>query len=450
MKKQLTEEFVVELMKMCLRNKNVLKVAQQHIKYQYLPSEQHKDVWKVIVTYCDTIGKPPTIGYLTEQFTRNIKVLELIRQIKNAGMPNKDTIFDQLETFIKTSIFLKAYRRIGDLYNEEKQVDAFVKMQEFAEEINSFSIKQSYFDMVFEQHNERYVDRKVNAEAGLVDTTKVPTGIHELDDITHGGVNIGDTFLGLAQSGVGKTKFLRSVGVSAARRGHKVLHIQAEGSRQECLDGYDATWSGAKLNDIEYATISEETRTAMKKAANNVRANGGEIYVEAFEQFDTVNLQDVRQSIIEIEKVHGKLDAVLLDYFELFDPGDGKSYKVSEERQRREAVGNGLKNIAIEFQVAIFTMTQASTVSQELLNDGTFVQTRFDISEFKGAIKPFSYFITLNQTRDEYADKVMRLYVDKIRKYKGGQIIKIAQRYDRERFYDGKRTLSEFYSGIAA
>lgn len=447
---QLTSDFVIELFKLCLRNRNVLHTSAPHVKYTFLPDEYHKEVWKAILTYDNVVGQPPTIGVLTQQFVDNPKVLEVLSNIKKANMPNKDSIFNQIEEYVKKSLFIEAYDKIGDLYNEDKKEDAFNQMQLFADLINEFSIKQSYYDKVFEDHQRRHIDRRVSMESGLKETKKAPFGIHELDDISHGGNNIGDIALILAQSGVGKTKLLRHIGVTNARLGHKVLHIQLEGSRAECLDGYDATWSGSKISDIEYATLDQTRVEKMKKAAQNINGMGGEIYVEAFEQFDSATLQDVRQMIIDIEKVHGKLDVVVIDYLELLDPGNKKHYKVSEERQRREALANGLKNIALEFKIAIFTATQASTVAPSMLNDPDFIQTRYDISEFKGVIKPFSIFITLNQTSDEYNNRFMRIYVDKLRKYRGGQIIKIYQRYDVERFYDAKKTLNELYVTNAA
>ena len=448
MSQQLTEDFVIELMKLCLKDKNVFQVASSHMKYQYFPDQHHKEVWQTMVTYLDATNKIPTIGILTQVHERDIDVLGVIAKIKKANMPDINHVFEQIEEFIKTSIFLQAYDEIGDLYNDNKKQVAFEKMEKFADAINTFSIKQSYYDKIFSQYKERHLDRKLSKERGeFSDKIKIPTGIDELDYLMRGGVDIGDTFLILAQSGIGKTKLLRYIGVSAARRGYKVLHIQAEGSRQEALDGYDSTWSGVKLTLMEYGDIEEGTLLKMEEASRNIKSNGGEIFVEAYEKFESASLQDIRNAVIEIERNEGKINVIILDYLELVDPGDGKRYKVSEERQRREALGNGLKNIAVEFKVAIFTATQASTVAPHILNDPDFVQTRYDISEFKGAIKPFSYFITLNQTSDEYQSNYMRIYVDKVRKYKGGQIIPIYQRYENERFYDRKKTKAEIGKG---
>ena len=57
-------------------------------------------------------------------------------------------------------------------------------------------------------------------------------------------------------------------------------------------------------------------------------------------------------------------------------------------------------------------------------------------------MRPFDYLVTLNQTRDEKKDEVMRLYGDKFRDYKSGQVIHICNNFSYARFYDRKRTMA--------
>ena len=443
--KKLSENFILELFKVCMRNKRVFEIALQHIKYQFLPGEEYKLVWEAMLRYYEGSNKLITPGLLSQKFVDEPNVIELIADIKNAHLPDKDSVLEQLEVFVKNRIFLAGYDKLGDLFNEGNKEGAFQHMSSIAESLNDFSIKEQYFDKVFEGFAERHSERGKKRTMGELMKPKIPTGIDCFDDLSRGGPDRGDLVLWLAQSGVGKTKCLRTIGVNSARRGYKVAHIQAEGTRDECLSGYDACWTGQKLFDIEIGSVDQETRAKIDKASKNVRTGGGEIYVESFEQFNTASLADVREIIINLEKNYGKIDVVLLDYFELFDPGDGKKYNASEERQRREALASKLKNIAVEFDVVIHTATQASTVDPAKLNNPKFVMTRYDVSEFKGVIRPFSYFITMNQTDDEKQNSLMRLHFDKVRKYKGGQTFKIYQRYDRERFYDRNRTIRELY-----
>lgn len=444
---KLNENFVNELFRLALRNKRIFEVVSAHIKYQYLPNENYKAVWKAMKQFSDANQKLPTLGWLSQSFDHDSDVVAVLADIRNADIIDKNDALSQFELFLKNAIFIEAYENLGEMFVNGERDRAFEVVKKLNEDLGTFVVREKYYDRVYGQLSERLTDRahKTSVLEGQT-TAKIPTGIDEIDDITRGGIDKGDTFLALAQSGVGKSKFLKHIGIHAARRGFKVLHVQAEGTREECLQAYEAGISGVDLKDIEVGAIDSKTMKEIDKATSNIIMGGGEIYAEAYEQFDTADLQDVRELIQDIERAHGSIDIVLLDYFELFDPGDGKRYKVAEERQRREALANKLKNIAVEMDVAIISCTQASTVAPNLLNDPEFVQTRYHISEFKGVVKPFSYFVTMNQTSDEKDNGFMRLYMDKIRKYRAGQVVSIYQNYDKERFYNRGKTIKDIYT----
>lgn len=450
--KELNVSFLNELFKLCFRKKEVIEACCQYLEYHYIPIESYKKVWKALHDYYKTNDRLPTIGLISQSFSvrskNNEEALKVLSQIKETTITNMDDILEKLEEYIKKSMFVEMYDKLADLYDNEEQEKAYLLVREKSEELVHFSIRSNifYYERVFSDFEKRYSLRKLRKEMGEDGILKVPFSIDELDDVTFGGPDKTDTFLFLAQSGVGKTKLLRWIGMNAARKGFNVLHFQGEGSKQECLNGYDAMWTGQSIYDIEFGNINPLLYERLKKILSEMAQDKGEVYVQAYEQFETASLRDARKVIVDFEKVYGLLpDLILFDYFELFDPGDGKTYQVSEERQRREALSQKMKNLAIEFNTRIGTATSASTVHPEKLDDPGFVMTRYDISEFKGALKPFSYFITMNQTRDEYDAGIMRLYCDKLRKSKANQTIKIYQNYKHDRFYDRKRTLNEFY-----
>ena len=100
-----------------------------------------------------------------------------------------------------------------------------------------------------------------------------------------------------------------------------------------------------------------------------------------------------------------------------------------------------MKMLAMEFNAVVHTATQSSNIPEECKNDPEFVITRAQLSEDKGKIRPFDIFITINQTRDEMKEEIMRLHTDKLRDYKNGDPIHIANNFSCARFYDRKRTL---------
>lgn len=98
--------------------------------------------------------------------------------------------------------------------------------------------------------------------------------------------------------------------------------------------------------------------------------------------------------------------------------------------------------LAMEFNSVLHTATQSSSITEEERNDPNFVITRSNLSEDKGKIRPFDIFVTINQTRDESRENIMRLHTDKLREYAKGDPIKIVNNFARARFYDRKKTLN--------
>ena len=167
-----------------------------------------------------------------------------------------------------------------------------------------------------------------------------------------------------------------------------------------------------------------------------------DIYVSSEETFNAKTLVDVRRELKEMEKMYGKIDVIIIDYLELLEVGDGHNYSPGEERFRQAKLAKGMKMLAMEFNAVVHTATQSSNIPEECKNDPEFVITRAQLNEDKGKCRPMDIFITINQTRDERKEEVMRLYTDKIRDYKSGDVIKIANNFAYARFYDRKRTFS--------
>jgi len=449
---KLTENFLLEYFKLCFRNREVIDIGVIHLKFQYLSDKSHKELWKTIKDVYQTRNVLPTIGQISQMYNgsgkEDLEIISLLNKIKQADIPSKEAVISSFEEFIKDSMSVEFYDKFAELYNKDNREGARAYLKEIAKELTNFSITKetTKLEKIFGGFKKRQQRRDSDALGDNKFKIKLPLGIDELDDILGGGIDKTDIALFLAQSGVGKTKLLRWIGVMAARRGFKILHIQLEGAKSEAEDGYDATWSAQSINKLEYGNLDPIIFNQLIEISEKVTDNGGDIWVESFEEFGTANLLDVRNRIIEFEKNEGQVpDGILIDYFELCDPGDGKVYAVSQERQRREAIANGMKNLAIEFKTPIISCTQGSTVSPEDLNNPDFVMTRYDISEFKGAVKPFSFFGTLNQTKDEYNSGVMRIYCDKIRKQKAKQVVRICQAYEYDKFYDRQKTIKNFY-----
>lgn len=450
MEKELSSDFIIELVKLCLDSKKVLDICKQHLKYHYLYNDSQKKVFKFILENYEITGRVPTIGMIGQAYSTDQDTISFLSRVKKViiDKDQHESILETFEVYIKDSKFRVLYDKIGDLYNEGKQQQAIDLLNKESQEIANFKLKDNYYTAVFRDFEKRQQDRQENKSVALLD--KLTFGIHECDDVTRGGFNKGTSVLIMARSGVGKSTFLRWIGLCNARLGRRVVHFQAEGTEKECLDAYDAGWTSVSTHDIEFGQIPESKKVKIFKAQKDILAGGGEIYVYASESFDSMTMDNCYDIIKDITEIYGDVDLVLFDYLEIFTLKGSFGSSEASERKRREEIANKMTNIAVEFKCGVATAYQGQDIAPAQYNNEEFVMTRHHASEFKNIIKPFSVFITVNQTDDEDQNEILRIWFDKIRKYKKpNKPIRIYQSRENGRFYNSLRTLQEFYTTIA-
>lgn len=452
--------FLNELFLLCFNKKDVINIVTEHFKYQYIPDKlsAYKKVLKSIITTYKNTGRLPTVGIISQQHTNDIKVQEVLSEIKDTSFPDKELILATFDDYIKRSMFIELNEKLRGLYNEGKEKEAISLQAKESEKIVNFTIKQSesYFSRVYGDFNKRMIDKRKNESETGSFNDKVKFGIDPLDVATYGGIDVTDTVLWILRSGIGKSTALKWHGIQATRQRKNVLHIQLEGSKEECEDKYDQIWTASLYNDIKKGNINENDEEIQKiiKKMNQV---GSDIFIHAFEKFNTANMIDVRNLVMDFEKIQGHVDLIIIDYLKYLHPGDGVKYGVSiqDVKMKKENTSDRIKNLATELGTRIITADQASDVAKEIWNDPNQVLTRHNISGAKNLPDSYSYVFTGNQTIDELNHKdskgnscpLLRIHVEKFRNYKLlDKPISIVTNYDRGRFYDYNRTKEKYYN----
>lgn len=439
----LAPNFVTELLAISLNKRTIFDMVRQYMKFSYFQVESEKKLWQWVTARYDRTGRIPTLGQIQQQFAEDEAVLEKVEEISDVevddeNVGNEAVILDTFERFIKKMKFLEANDKITDLYNQGKKDQAWAMFVKYAEEFSQFSIQDAKFETVFGDFAQRQAQRQ---SEDYNKRFKIPTGIDEIDyrlGGETGGPETGECVLWLGDSGAGKSQVLVHCGVTAARQGHRVAHFQLEGTKEQCLNRYDAAWTGTLYSDVKLGNIPAKKMEVSKRIVKKLKRS--DIYVSSEETFNAKTLVDVRRELKEMEKMYGKIDVIIIDYLELLEVGDGHNYSPGEERFRQAKLAKGMKMLAMEFNAVVHTATQSSNIPEECKNDPEFVITRAQLSEDKGKIRPFDIFITINQTRDEMKEEIMRLHTDKLRDYKNGDPIRIANNFSCARFYDRKRT----------
>lgn len=438
----LATNFVVELIAAALERRTVFEIVKQYLKFSYLQEEAEKKLWQWVTKRYDLTGKVPTIGQIQQQFVDDERVLEKLEEIGDVEIDENggyELIIDSFEKFIKKMKFLEVNDKIADTYNRGDKEGAWELFVKSAEDFSKFSIQDAKFETVFGDFAERQAKRK---SEDWNFRYKIPTGIDELDyrlGGESGGPETGECVLWLGDSGAGKSQCLTSVGIAAARQGFRVAHFQLEGTKEQCLNRYDAAWTGTLYQDVKLGNITAKKMEVTKRIIKKLRKT--DIIVSSEETFNAKTLVDIRRELKEMEKKFGKIDVIIIDYLELLELGDGHRYTPSEERFRQAKLAKGMKMLAMEFNAVVHTATQSSNIPEEQKNDPEFVITRAQLNEDKGKCRPMDVFVTINQTRDERKEEIMRLYIDKAREYKSGDIIYICNNFAYARFYDRKRTM---------
>lgn len=439
----LAPNFVTELLAISLNKRTIFDMVRQYMKFSYFQVESEKKLWQWVTARYDRTGRIPTLGQIQQQFAEDEAVLEKVEEISDIevddeNVGNEAVILDTFERFIKKMKFLEANDKITDYYNQGKKDQAWDMFVKYAEEFSQFSIQDAKFETVFGDFAQRQAQRQ---SEDYNKRFKIPTGIDEIDyrlGGETGGPETGECVLWLGDSGAGKSQVLVHCGVTAARQGHRVAHFQLEGTKEQCLNRYDAAWTGTLYSDVKLGNIPAKKMEVSKRIVKKLKRS--DIYVSSEETFNAKTLVDVRRELKEMEKMYGKIDVIIIDYLELLEVGDGHNYSPGEERFRQAKLAKGMKMLAMEFNAVVHTATQSSNIPEECKNDPEFVITRAQLSEDKGKIRPFDIFITINQTRDEMKEEIMRLHTDKLRDYKNGDPIRIANNFSCARFYDRKRT----------
>lgn len=203
-----------EIFKLMFSDEVIMCIASEHLKYELIPKEWsgYKFILREAVEQYREKGKLPALGAICQKFSDNDFVLDAAKEIKKANLIDREIAIDQLQSFVKETEFELLSKRVHDLYEEGKKEEAIRVNAEESQRIveMSFRSKSGGFQSVFGGFQQRMIERRMDAATITEKPVKIPFGIDRLDDVSFGGMEIGDTTLWVARSGTGKALTLDS------------------------------------------------------------------------------------------------------------------------------------------------------------------------------------------------------------------------------------------------
>lgn len=439
----LTEEFLMDLFFTCMNNDYVLAVVMEQIKKSYLPDRDFISLFNQLKAYYKKYKKAPTYSILGQSVSRQKSVAALLDDIYDSGNElGTEQALEQLENYIKQVRFQQAYKEAGELFNKADHEQASLKLQEYAEWVSTFSLRESEFVDVIGTFGIRFKGnrQKHNAVDKQLPITRFY--IDELDVMNNGRDLRTQLSVFLAATGVGKSHAARWIGKNACQiDGLNVLHFQLEGSRDEVVNAYSASLVKCSTFRYETGTIRDVEVERMEEMLKSV---AGKLYVKSYPKFNShVSTVDIRNGIQDFKKRYGiSPDVVIIDSIDLLIDASGRKYSENGERHKRIAVANDLKDLAADENVWMVGTYQSTIENRDWLNDEKNVLTEFNTAEAKGLARPLTHLITLNQSDRERKEHTMRINVAKSRFFEKGEPFKIATDYENEQFYDKERSLN--------
>ena len=178
----------------------------------------------------------------------------------------------------------------------------------------------------------------------------VPTGWDAIDELVDGGFGKGELIMFAAPPGIGKSWALVNVGMAAAKKGKTVVHYTLELNEGYVGQRYDSVLTGIAVPNLKFNL--DDVRTQVENLS-------GDIIVKHWPT-KSAGLNTMRASLDKL-KLQGKNpDIIIVDYADLLK---GNSRK--ERHEELEEIVEGLRGIAGEYEVPLYTASQINRSGAE-------------------------------------------------------------------------------------
>ena len=185
----------------------------------------------------------------------------------------------------------------------------------------------------------------------------IPSGWDAIDELVDGGFGKGELIMFAAPPGIGKSWALVNVGMAAAKKGKTVVHYTLELNEGYVGQRYDSVLTGIAVPNLKFN---------LDDVRNQVENLSGDIIVKHWPT-KSAGLNTMRASLDKL-KLQGKSpDLIIVDYADLLK---GNSRK--ERHEELEEIVEGLRGIAGEYEVPLFT---ASQINRSGANDDIITGT---------------------------------------------------------------------------
>jgi replicative DNA helicase len=325
---------------------------------------------------------------------------------------NSDYIKSEVVTFCKHQAIRKAITDLppllqGDRFDELEEM--LVKALHVGMDVDSLGVQ------FFVDYPERIRRRELNYEHKII-----PTGITELDAFLAGGMKPKQLGIWMGPTNRGKSLALIHCGKRAIIQRKKVLHYTLELSEDEVAERYDSSFSAIPMRKLVH-----EEYELMGRLEDLGRRWGNALIIKEWPP-GKASVNTIKGHIRQCFQIGFIPDLIIVDYLDLLKP----AHKRKEKREELSDITTDLRGLSVELARGVWSATQSrrAAISME-------THTEEEVGDDIGKVNIADIVITLNQTREEVKNEMMRLFLAKNRNGRKYIEIPIETAFDRMCFY---------------
>jgi len=233
------------------------------------------------------------------------------------------------------------------------------------------------------------------------DEEYLPTLIEQLDSALGGGLACRSLGVLLGATGVGKTAMLVNLCKAALLQQVSSVYYTLELSAEKIALRFDCSFLGkTRAQILSHFRKSEEALRSIYEQ----KILGAELIIKEYPT-GSASVDDIRTHLLMLEKMGKNIGAIFVDYAEIM-----KARTSDEFRFKMKEIYEGLRGIAVEFNIPVWTAHQTTRDALEKMD----ISLK-DVSEAHWVSNIVDVMIAIVQTQEERQKSTFRLRVLKNR-----------------------------------
>ena len=336
--------FQIKIISSLLSDRIFLQQMYDILKPEMFDSEANEWIVTKTLQHFDTFSQLPTLDVFKNEVDRverdvlKQSIVDNLKQVWN-GLESDDLEYvkEQSLEFCKNQTFKNAILESVDLLSDGKFDVIKSKIDD--------AMKAGQDTDVGHEYKENIIERYESTVRNVISC-----GWDAIDELVDGGFGKGELIMFAAPPGIGKSWALVNVGMAAAKKGKTVVHYTLELNEGYVGQRYDSVLTGIAVPNLKFNL--DDVRTQVGELS-------GDIIVKHWPT-KSAGLNTMRASLDKL-KLQGKNpDLIIVDYADLLK---GNSRK--ERHEELEEIVEGLRGIAGEYEVPLFTASQINRSGAE-------------------------------------------------------------------------------------